>query len=136
LPFFIGQGSNVPPVVGLTYLALCIFSLPSLAQIQILNARDEVSPTPAQQAIVTAQYTYYKPDARTNKPIAQLAISVLALTCRVPGFKLFDVKCAWFNEEEYCEFFPRTLFTKQIGVITLASSRQAWRKSHRFCRPS
>jgi len=22
---------------------------------------------------------------------------------------LFDVKCAWFNEEEYCEFFPRTL---------------------------
>jgi hypothetical protein len=27
--------------------------------------------------------------------------------------KLFDIKCAWFNEEEYCEFFPRTLFTKQ-----------------------
>ena len=25
------------------------------------------------------------------------------------GLKLFDIKCAWFNEEEYCEFFPRTL---------------------------
>ena len=52
----------------------------------------------------------YKPDARTNKPIAQLAI--YALTRRVPGLKLFDIKCAWFNEAEYCEFFPRTLFTR------------------------
>ena len=53
----------------------------------------------------------YKPDARTNKPIAQLAIYALALTRRVPGLKLFDIKCAWFNEEEYCEIFPRTLFS-------------------------
>ncbi len=52
----------------------------------------------------------YKPDARTNKPIAQLAIYALALTRLVPGLKLFDIKCAWFNEEEYNEFFPRTLF--------------------------
>ena len=51
----------------------------------------------------------YKPDARTNKPIAQLAIYALALTRLVPGLKLFDIKCAWFNEEEYCVFFPRTL---------------------------
>jgi transposase-like protein len=51
----------------------------------------------------------YKPDARTNKPIAQLAIYALALTRLVPGLKLFDIKCAWFNEEEYLEFFPRTL---------------------------
>jgi hypothetical protein len=46
----------------------------------------------------------YKPDARTNKPIAQLTIYALALTHRVPGLKLFDIKCAWFNEDEYCEF--------------------------------
>jgi ATP-dependent exoDNAse (exonuclease V) beta subunit len=52
----------------------------------------------------------YKPDAATNKPIAQLAIYALALTRLVPGLKLFDIKCAWFNEHEYCEFFPRTLF--------------------------
>jgi hypothetical protein len=57
----------------------------------------------------------YKPDARTNKPIAQLAIYALALTRLVPGLKLFDIKCAWFNENEYCEFFPRTLFAKQRG---------------------
>jgi hypothetical protein len=54
----------------------------------------------------------YKPDATTNKPIAQLAVYALALTRLVPGLRLFDIKCAWFNEQEYCEFFPRTLFTK------------------------
>jgi ATP-dependent exoDNAse (exonuclease V) beta subunit len=54
----------------------------------------------------------YKPDARTNKPIAQLSIYALALTRRAPGLKLFDIKCAWFNEEEYCEMFPRTLFSQ------------------------
>src|SRR5262245_19885496 len=57
----------------------------------------------------------YKPDARTNKPIAQLAIYALALTRLVPGLSLFDIKCAWFNEEEYCEFFPRTLFGQKRG---------------------
>ena len=50
----------------------------------------------------------YKPDAHTNKPLAQLTIYALALTRRIPGLKLFDIKCAWFNEREYCEFFPRT----------------------------
>ncbi|MGE0848993.1 MAG: PD-(D/E)XK nuclease family protein [Hyphomicrobiaceae bacterium] len=55
----------------------------------------------------------YKPDAQTNKPIAQLAIYALALTRRVPGLKLFDIKCAWFNEHEYCEIFPRTLFVRK-----------------------
>ena len=57
----------------------------------------------------------YKPDARTNKPIAQLAIYALALTIRVPGLKLFDIKCAWFNEEEYNEFF-RARFSRSIKI--------------------
>jgi transposase-like protein len=57
----------------------------------------------------------YKPDARTNKPVAQLAIYALALTRLIPGLKLFDIKCAWFNEEEYSEFFPRTLFAHKKG---------------------
>jgi PD-(D/E)XK nuclease superfamily protein len=54
----------------------------------------------------------YKPDARTNKPIAQLAIYALALTRLVPGLKLFDIKCAWFNEGVYNEFFPRLLLPR------------------------
>jgi ATP-dependent exoDNAse (exonuclease V) beta subunit len=49
----------------------------------------------------------YKPDARTNKPIAQLTLYALALS-HLAGLKLFDIKCGWFNEHEYCEFFPRT----------------------------
>jgi len=52
----------------------------------------------------------YKPDAPTDKPIAQQAIYALALIRRIPGLRLFDIKCAWFNAVEYCEFFPRTLF--------------------------
>jgi ATP-dependent exoDNAse (exonuclease V) beta subunit len=51
----------------------------------------------------------YKPDARTNKPFAQLTIYALALTRLLPGLRLFEIKCAWFNEEQYCEFFPRTV---------------------------
>jgi ATP-dependent exoDNAse (exonuclease V) beta subunit len=40
----------------------------------------------------------YKPDATTNKPIAQLAIYSLALTRLVPGLKLFDIKFGWFGD--------------------------------------
>jgi transposase-like protein len=54
----------------------------------------------------------YKPDARTNKPIAQLAIYALALTRLVPSLRLFDIKCAWFNESCYNEFFPRLLLPR------------------------
>jgi hypothetical protein len=50
---------------------------------------------------------------RTNKPIAQLAIHDLAQTRRVPSPKPFDIKWAWFNENEYWEFFPRTLLVRQ-----------------------
>ena len=53
----------------------------------------------------------YKPDAHTNKPIAQLTIYALALA-RLTGIRLFDIKCAWFNENEYCEFFPHTLLSR------------------------
>ncbi len=55
-----------------------------------------------------------KTDARTNKPIAQLAIYALALARLLPGLKLFDIKCAWFSEEQDLEFFPRTLLVGRI----------------------
>jgi ATP-dependent exoDNAse (exonuclease V) beta subunit len=54
----------------------------------------------------------YKPHARTDKPIAQLMIYALALT-KLAGLRLFDIKCAWFDEEEYYEFFPRTLLARR-----------------------
>jgi hypothetical protein len=54
----------------------------------------------------------YKPDARTNKPFAQLTIYALALS-HLTGIPLFDFKCAWFNERQYCEFFPRTTLARK-----------------------
>jgi ATP-dependent exoDNAse (exonuclease V) beta subunit len=53
----------------------------------------------------------YKPDARTNRPFAQLVVYALALT-KLAGLRLFDIKCAWFNEDQYCEFFPRTVLAR------------------------
>ncbi len=53
----------------------------------------------------------YKPDATTNKPFAQLTIYALALS-QLTGILLFDFKCAWFNEHQYCEFFPRTILAR------------------------
>ena len=58
----------------------------------------------------------YKPDARTNHPVAQLTVYALALS-KLTGIRLFDIKCAWFNEEEFCEFFPRTLLARSSGDI-------------------
>ena len=31
------------------------------------------------------------------------------------SLKLFDIKCAWFNENQYWEFFPRKLFTGSVA---------------------
>ena len=56
----------------------------------------------------------YKFDARTNRPLAQLTIYTLALA-RLAGLRLFDIKCAWFNENQYCEFFPRTVLARPEG---------------------
>ncbi len=53
----------------------------------------------------------YKPNATTNKPFAQLTIYALALS-HLTGIPLFDFKCAWFNEHQYCEFFPRTILAR------------------------
>jgi hypothetical protein len=59
----------------------------------------------------------YKPDARTNKPIAQLTIYALALTRLVPSLRFFDIKCAWFNEYCYNEFFPRLLLPRPVTTL-------------------
>jgi ATP-dependent exoDNAse (exonuclease V) beta subunit len=58
----------------------------------------------------------YKPGTRTDRPFAQLTIYALALTRLVPGLRLFDIKCAWFDEEQYCEFYPRTLLDHRPRV--------------------
>lgn len=47
----------------------------------------------------------YKPNARKEKPIAQLMVYALALSRRT-GLRLYDFTCAWFDEHDYFEFFP------------------------------
>lgn len=50
----------------------------------------------------------YKPNASAGKKAAavtQLTIYALALS-RLTGLRLFDFKCAWFDENSYFEFFP------------------------------
>ncbi|HVH76562.1 MAG TPA: hypothetical protein VM755_16720 [Stellaceae bacterium] len=62
----------------------------------------------------------YKPGARADKPIAQLMIYALALT-RLTGLRLFDIKCSWFDQDEYYEFFPRSLLPRHHGVHKAAA---------------
>ena len=47
----------------------------------------------------------YKPSAKKQKPIEQLTIYALALA-RLTGLRLYHFKCAWFDSENYYEFFP------------------------------
>lgn len=51
----------------------------------------------------------YKPTSRRERPFAQLTIYALALTQLIPGLRLFDIRCAWFDEHQYNEFYPRTV---------------------------
>lgn len=47
----------------------------------------------------------YKPAARKEQPVNQLTFYALALS-RLTGLKLYNFKCAWFDERSYHEFFP------------------------------
>jgi transposase-like protein len=47
----------------------------------------------------------YKPNAAKERPIEQLTLYAMALS-RLTGLRLFEFKCAWFDEHDYFEFFP------------------------------
>jgi hypothetical protein len=47
----------------------------------------------------------YKPKAEKERPVEQLVLYALALS-RLTGLRLFNFKCAWFDEKDYFEFFP------------------------------
>ncbi len=47
----------------------------------------------------------YKPKAEKEKPIEQLTLYAMALS-RLTGLRMFDFKCAWFDENDYFEFYP------------------------------
>lgn len=47
----------------------------------------------------------YKPDATRVKPIEQLMIYAL-YRARRTGLRLYDFRCAWFDDQHYYEFYP------------------------------
>lgn len=47
----------------------------------------------------------YKGHAAKERPIEQLTLYALALS-RMTGLRVFNFKCAWFDEKDYFEFFP------------------------------
>ncbi|MFW6027478.1 MAG: PD-(D/E)XK nuclease family protein, partial [bacterium] len=53
----------------------------------------------------------YKPGARRDKPVEQLMVYALALS-RLTGIDLYHFKCAWFDDRDYFEFYPRTVVRK------------------------
>jgi len=54
----------------------------------------------------------YKPNAKYEKPIEQLTLYALALSRRT-GLRLYDFKCAWFDENHYFEFYPLHVVLKK-----------------------
>ncbi len=47
----------------------------------------------------------YKPEAKNQNPVEQLTIYALALSRKI-NLQLYSFKCAWFDENNYYEFFP------------------------------
>ncbi len=56
----------------------------------------------------------YKPNAAKEKPIEQLTWYALALS-RLTGLRVFEFKCAWFDEKDYFEFYPLHIVKKTSG---------------------
>jgi len=47
----------------------------------------------------------YKSKAEKERPIEQLTLYAMALS-RLTGLRMFEFKCAWFDEKDYFEFYP------------------------------
>ena len=56
----------------------------------------------------------YKPNAAKEKPIEQLTLYAMALS-RLTGLRMFEFKCAWFDEKDYFEFYPLHVVHKPKG---------------------
>lgn len=58
----------------------------------------------------------FKPNAEKERPIEQLTIYAMALS-RLTGLRLFEFKCAWFDEKDYFEFYPLHVLHKTKKAI-------------------
>lgn len=70
----------------------------------------------------------YKPNASKEKPIEQLTWYALALS-RLTGLRLFEFKCAWFDDKDFYEFYPLHVVKKlQRPAAGVAGSKSKLRK--------
>src|SRR3989344_8846181 len=58
----------------------------------------------------------FKPNAEKERPLEQLTLYAMALS-RLTGLRLFEFKCAWFDEKDYFEFFPLHVLHKPKKAI-------------------
>ena len=58
----------------------------------------------------------FKPNAEKERPIEQLTLYAMALS-RLTGLRLFEFKCAWFDEKDYFEFYPLHVLHKPKKAI-------------------
>ncbi len=65
----------------------------------------------------------YKPSASKERPADQLVIYALALS-RLTGLRLYNMKCAWFDDKNYYEFFPLHVVYKKKKQKRLPMSQQ------------
>lgn len=76
----------------------------------------------------------YKPGAKRIKPIEQLTLYALALS-RLTGIGIYHFKCAWFDDANYFDFYPRHLIKPVSPPPNPAASgrgaRRAAPPSHR-----
>jgi hypothetical protein len=64
----------------------------------------------------------YKPEARKTRPISQLTLYALALASRT-RLPLKQFKCAWFDENDYFEFYPlQATYEKQAAEAGASST--------------
>ena len=56
----------------------------------------------------------YKPNAEKERPIEQLTWYAMAMS-RLTGLRMFEFKCAWFDEKDYFEFYPLHVVKKLQG---------------------
>ncbi|MDP2665286.1 MAG: hypothetical protein Q8P23_01370 [bacterium] len=64
----------------------------------------------------------YKPNASKEKPIEQLTWYALALS-RLTGLRLFEFKCAWFDDKDFYEFYP-------LHIVKKLQTKKRARKVH------
>ncbi|MBI2587472.1 hypothetical protein HYW29_01520 [Candidatus Amesbacteria bacterium] len=58
----------------------------------------------------------FKPNAQKERPLEQLTLYACGLS-RLTGLRLFEFKCAWFDEKDYFEFFPLHVLHKPKRAV-------------------